>query len=175
MATMDISNLNQSNSQSPFEECNQSPNQSHNIKAEPMETDEEEEEAVDSSTEAKGKSDAAHHQTEAMSNSQLPLEVAIVPEILKKLDSTKTDHKITKYFEYYRGEQIGEQKGKQMAKCRVCDKIYTRSNGSTKATTYHLKRTHPQFWEMYDKAKKQNELKKQQKKEPDGSGNQLFK
>jgi hypothetical protein len=80
-----------------------------------------------------------------------------------------------KYFLYYRTEPAeGEQKGKQLAQCRICDKIYKRTNGNTNSMKIHL-RTHTELCEMYVKAKKQIELKKQQKKAPDGSGYLLFK
>jgi hypothetical protein len=110
-----------------------------------------------------------------MWNFQVPHdEVAIDPEIFEKLDPHMPDDKLRKYFLYYHTEPIGEQKGKEMAKCRVCGKIYQTTNGGTGGITYHLK-SHTQLWNKYDKAKKEKDLKKQQKKGPGKSGNELFK
>jgi hypothetical protein len=124
------------------------------------------------STETKGKAAAVHHQTadETMSNFQVPDDVPIDSKILKKLDKNQTDDNLKKYFDY-----DSKQKGKYSAKCRICDHIYQRSNGSTGGMTKHLKIDHTQMWEIYDKAKKQIELKKQNRKAPDGSGYKLFK
>jgi hypothetical protein len=122
-----------------------------------------------SSTEAKGKG-AAHHDTETMWNSQVPHDdLSIDPEVLEKLDPDHSDDNLRKYFLYYRAEAIGPQKGKQMAKCRICDNNYTRSNGGTTSMVFHLK-AHTELWTKYDKAKKEIELKRQQRKRPDGSG-----
>jgi hypothetical protein len=122
------------------------------------------------SREAKGKAAVVHHPiVETIPNLQVPHQVAIDPEILEKLDPDQTDDNLRKYFLYYRKEPIGPQKGKQMAKCRVCDEIYIRTDGSTTSIIKHL-RTHTQLWNIYDKAKKQIELKKQQKKTLDGTG-----
>jgi hypothetical protein len=87
-----------------------------------------------------------------MPNFQVPNEVPIVSEILEKLDPEQTDDNLQRYFLYSLTDQIGQQEGKAMAKCRICDKIYKRKKGNTNAITYHLKVHHPQLWEIYEKA-----------------------
>jgi hypothetical protein len=108
-----------------------------------------------------------------MWNFQVPHQVDIDPRILEKLDPDHTEDNLKKYFLYYRNEPIGEYKGDEMAKCRICDKVYQRKNGGTSGITNHLK-VHRDLWEIYDKAKKESVLKKQKKKAPDGTGYQLF-
>jgi hypothetical protein len=106
------------------------------------------------------------HPTEGMSNLKVSHD---------EVDSALTDDNLQKYFFYYFTKPIGGQKGKGMAKCRVCDQICPRNTGSTSSMTNHLKKLHTELWEKYDRAKKEIELKKQQRIAPDGSGNELFK
>jgi transposase-like protein len=78
---------------------------------------------------------------------------------------------LQKYFDYYKTEDKGEVKGKQMGRCRICNKNFARIRGTTGSITYHLMGTHEEFYKLYDDAKKKLDLKPKRFLQGASSGN----
>jgi hypothetical protein len=72
------------------------------------------------------------------------------------LNTRKPEHLLQKYFDYFITDDIGEVKGKQRARCRICKKELARAYGSTASMRGHLKGPHEEFYKLYDDARQKN-------------------
>jgi hypothetical protein len=74
------------------------------------------------------------------------------------MNQIKTQYSLRKYFDYKRGDKN--------AKCRICNEKVEKTPINNDSLIDHLKRRHEEFYNMYDSAKRKNELALQQKKRP---------
>jgi hypothetical protein len=99
--------------------------------------------------------------------------VSIDPEEFKKLNFGMPESSLEKYFDYYKTEDIGEKKGKQKARCRICNKELARTGGNTGGMTKHLMGPHEEFYKIYEAARQNLDLKNKRISQPASSSNQV--
>jgi hypothetical protein len=74
------------------------------------------------------------------------------------LNSEKPEYLLEKYYDYYEIKDIGDKKGQQKARCRICKKELARNGGSTRSMTTHLMGLHKNFYELYEAARQKSNL-----------------
>jgi hypothetical protein len=102
----------------------------------------------------------------------LEISVSILPEEYAKLNTEEPEHSLKKYFDYYKTDDIGEEKGQEKARCRICQTEVGRTGGTTSSMISHLKgKLHKKFYDLlYNAARQKLDLQQRSVSKSASSG-----